>query len=142
MGPVSPQHRCQEVGWHPRNPTRSHLLLNSRDVSGLKVASSEQIWCEPSSKQEPFLGHLHQDESDQLSHVHPADHLLKPAQGGSARRLVWLRVLRGGRRLTLKTLGRPKHKLGDLLLESLIPSLRIYSHVDRTIILQGELRAT
>lgn len=116
MGPVFPQHRRQETGWGPSKPSGSYLLLNSRDVSGLKVASSEQIWRERSSKQEPFLGHLHQDESDQLSHVHPADHLLEPADEGKREMSLAACAVRWPQ-VDLKNAWqppRPKHNLGNL----------------------------
>lgn len=57
----------------------SDLLLDGRDVFGLNLALGEQLGGDPSLKQHALPGHLHQDETDQLAHVHAADHLLKAA---------------------------------------------------------------
>lgn len=54
-------------------------LLDGGDVFGLYLALGEQLGGDPSLKQHALPGHLHQDETDQLAHVHATDHLLKPA---------------------------------------------------------------
>lgn len=55
-------------------------LFNGRDVFGLYLALGEQLGGDPPLKQHSLPGHLHQDETDQLPHVHTADHLLKPVR--------------------------------------------------------------
>lgn len=53
------------------------LLLDGRHVFGLELALGEQLGCDPALEQQALSGHLHQDETDQLAQIHPADHLLK-----------------------------------------------------------------
>lgn len=45
---------------------------------GLKLSFGEQLRSDPALEQHPLSGHLHQDETHQLTHVHTTDHLLKP----------------------------------------------------------------
>ena len=44
---------------------------------GLKLAPGEQLRGDPALEKQALSGHLHQDEADQLAHVHTTDHLLK-----------------------------------------------------------------
>lgn len=53
------------------------LLLDGRHVFGPKLAPGEQLRCDPALEQQALSGHLHQDETDQFSQIHPAHHLLK-----------------------------------------------------------------
>lgn len=64
------------------------LLLYGRDVFGLKLALSEQLGGDPSLEQQTLSGHLHQDETDQLPHVHTTDHLLKSTTQRQGKRKV------------------------------------------------------
>lgn len=57
-----------------------HSLFNGRDVFRLNFPFRQELGGYPSLKQQPLFGHLDQDESNQLSHVHPTGHLLKPEQ--------------------------------------------------------------
>lgn len=57
------------------------LLLNGRDVFGLELALGEQLRSDPALEQHALPGHLHQNETHQLPHVHATDHLLKAGAG-------------------------------------------------------------
>lgn len=62
------------------NHTHLYLLviINGIDVAGLKASSGEELCCSLALEQQMLFGHLHQDETHYFSHVHAADHLLKP----------------------------------------------------------------
>lgn len=55
---------------------------------GLDLPFGQELGGYPPLEQKPLFGHLDQDEANQLSHVHPAGHLLEPERGGTGQRLV------------------------------------------------------
>lgn len=61
---------------------------------GFKLPLSEQLRSDPSLKQQALSGHLHQDETNQLAHVHTTDHLLKSTteRVKEKMRSVWLNI--------------------------------------------------
>lgn len=56
---------------------KSDLLLYGRDMLGLNLPFSKKLWGDPSLEQHALSGHLHENETNQLTHVHATDHLLK-----------------------------------------------------------------
>lgn len=67
------------------NPGRErYSLFYGRNMLCLKLPFGEKLGGDSPFKEQPLLGHLHQDEPHQLPHVQPADHLLKPAGEGSS----------------------------------------------------------
>lgn len=61
-----------------------YSLLYGGNVLRFKLPFGEELGSDSPLKKQPLLGHLHQDEPHQLPHVHPTDHLLKPAEGDSS----------------------------------------------------------
>lgn len=56
--------------------------LNLREKLGLKDASGLERLRDLSPEEEAFLGEVNQDVADDLTQVHPTDHLLKPEWRG------------------------------------------------------------
>ena len=61
-----------------------HLLFNGRDMFCLNLSFGQELRGYSSLKEQPLLGHLYQNESNQLSYVHPTGHLFKPDQNETA----------------------------------------------------------
>lgn len=66
--------------------TPPSLPLNLREKLGLKDASRLEWLGDLSPEEEAFLGEVDQDITDNLTQVHPADHLLKPESVGGGGR--------------------------------------------------------
>lgn len=62
-----------------------HSPLNLREILGLKDAPRLQRLRDLPSEEESLLGEVDQDVADNLTQVHPTDHLLKPETGAEGR---------------------------------------------------------
>lgn len=89
MKHVSPQSkkRCWKTNTQGYCETQGlkrdrYSLFYGRNMLRLKLPFGEKLRGDSPLKEQPLLGHLHQDEPYQLPHVQPADHLLKPAGRG------------------------------------------------------------
>lgn len=86
MQHISPQSkkRCWNTNIQSHCETQGvkrdrYSLFYGRNVLSLKLPFGEKLRSDSPLKEQPLLGHLHQDEPYQLPHVQPADHLLESA---------------------------------------------------------------
>lgn len=80
-----------------RNGAPRDSLLNRRDELGLETARRQQRLRGLSAEQQLVLRQLHQQQPDDLSQIHAADHLLEATGGRRQRRNVTFRGQQGGR---------------------------------------------
>lgn len=66
----------QKAKWWKKHPPSSPL--NLREKLGLKDASRLEWLGDLTPEEESFLGEVDQDITDNLTQVHPTNHLLKP----------------------------------------------------------------